>query len=92
MCVTELDIETVRGIVRRESLERNRLLPEPWPICSECGGPIPPDDLEEIYPFEHSTCGINHLERLFFEIASACSRKKQRAALRRLGRYARTGR
>jgi hypothetical protein len=78
--------------VRIESLETNRRRLDPWPICESCEGPIHPTERETIYPREHSNCGLGHLERLFWKLVKARGRRRRRHALKRIARFARTGR
>jgi hypothetical protein len=78
--------------VRVEALETNRQRPRPWPICLDCGGPIHKADRFELYPQRHSNCGLNRLERLFGKLMKARGRRRRRRAVKRLLRFARTGR
>jgi hypothetical protein len=77
--------------IRFKALERNRLRPEPFPICIRCEMPIDPGEADDIYRRQCVTCGLNKLEQLYCRLTEARGRKARKKATRRLVRFARTG-
>ena len=75
--------------VHAEALERNRLRAEPWPICSGCDRVVCVSETHEMYGGLCLCCGINRLEKLFFRLWRARTRRGRRKALKCIARLAR---
>jgi hypothetical protein len=85
-------MKAIEATVRLESLERHRLTPEKFPICERCNRVYCASETEPMYNGQCLYCGLNRLEKLFFRLWKARGRKAEKKALRRLRRFARTGR
>ncbi len=89
MCSTCADVKRIGRLVHARALEKNRLRPEPFPVCEHCETVVHPDDVHEMYGRRCLTCGVSKLEKLFFRLWSARGRRARRRALRRIARLAR---
>jgi hypothetical protein len=88
---TRAQIAEVTKRIRVETLQRNRMRPEPWPICIRCEMPVNPTEADDIYRRQCVTCGLNKLEQLFRRLTEARGRRRRRRALKRIARFAKTG-
>ena len=86
------EVKRIRRLVLAEALERNRLRPKPWPICPSCERVVCRSETHAMYGDQCLCCGINKLEKLFFRLWKARGRRARKAALRRIGRLARSAR
>jgi hypothetical protein len=85
-------VARVDEMIRLEGLERHRLMPKKYPICTRCERVFHAAETEPMYHGQCLFCGVNRLERLFFKLWKARGRKARRKAIRRIQRFARTGR
>jgi hypothetical protein len=85
-------IAKLDAILRREGLERHRLEPATYPICPRCERAFHATESEPMYNGQCMMCGLNFLERLYWKLWKSSGRKARRRALKRLERFARTGR
>jgi hypothetical protein len=77
--------------IRLKGLQRHLADPESWPVCTRCEFVHPAGETHAMYNGQCLMCGLNRLEKLYYRLWKARTRKAERKALRALRRFARKG-